>query len=133
MRIGIDVGGTNTDAVLMDGQRVLAWVKSPTTSDVTAGLVKALSALLARTTIAPGDLTAVTVGTTHFTNAVVERKALSRTAVVRNPRGRPSDWDGRDSVGGDLVRLFTGQSRSRKSGRRDHPDRNTRGPNQPVA
>ncbi|MBT4046367.1 MAG: hypothetical protein HOF11_22895, partial [Rhodospirillaceae bacterium] len=27
MRLGIDVGGTNTDAVLMDGDRVVAWHK----------------------------------------------------------------------------------------------------------
>ena len=34
MQIGIDVGGTNTDAVLMDGTRVLATVKTATTPDV---------------------------------------------------------------------------------------------------
>ena len=35
VRIGIDVGGTNTDAVLMEGNEVLAAVKTATTSDVT--------------------------------------------------------------------------------------------------
>ncbi|WP_255139562.1 hydantoinase/oxoprolinase N-terminal domain-containing protein [Streptomyces somaliensis] len=45
VRIGIDVGGTNTDAVLMDGDRVVAAVKSPTTDDVTAGIVTALKQL----------------------------------------------------------------------------------------
>ena len=39
IRIGIDVGGTNTDAVLMDGSVVLAEVKTPTTPDVTGGIV----------------------------------------------------------------------------------------------
>ena len=34
MRIGIDVGGTNTDAVLMNGIEVLGWRKTPTTPDV---------------------------------------------------------------------------------------------------
>ncbi|MCB0149382.1 MAG: hypothetical protein KDE01_17250, partial [Caldilineaceae bacterium] len=29
MRIGIDVGGTNTDAVLMDGRTVAGWAKAP--------------------------------------------------------------------------------------------------------
>ena len=33
IRIGIDVGGTNTDAVLMDGTRVLSGVKAPTSGD----------------------------------------------------------------------------------------------------
>src|SRR5216684_4040440 len=41
MRIGIDVGGTNTDAVLMDGRSVLAEVKAPTTLDVTNAVVEA--------------------------------------------------------------------------------------------
>jgi N-methylhydantoinase A/oxoprolinase/acetone carboxylase beta subunit len=83
MRIGIDVGGTNTDAVLMDGKRVVGWAKSLTTRDVSSGITNVLTALLAQTGIAPGQVSAVMLGTTHFTNAVVERKSLSRTAVVR--------------------------------------------------
>ncbi len=83
MRIGIDVGGTNTDAVLMDGQKVIGWSKSPTTRDVSSGITSVLQALLAQTNAAPGDIKAVMLGTTHFTNAVVERKRLSRTAVLR--------------------------------------------------
>ena len=47
MRIGIDVGGTNTDAVLMDGDRVMAAVKRPTSRDVTTGIQSALDSLLA--------------------------------------------------------------------------------------
>ena len=34
MRVGVDVGGTNTDAVIMNGTDVLGWCKSPTTPDV---------------------------------------------------------------------------------------------------
>jgi N-methylhydantoinase A/oxoprolinase/acetone carboxylase beta subunit len=83
MRIGIDVGGTNTDAVVMDGRAVIGWAKSPTTRDVSSGITNVLKAVLAQTKVAPGDISAVMLGTTHFTNAVVERKSLSRTAVVR--------------------------------------------------
>jgi N-methylhydantoinase A/acetone carboxylase, beta subunit len=36
-RIGIDVGGTNTDAVLLEGDKVLFAIKKPTTDDVTGG------------------------------------------------------------------------------------------------
>ena len=36
-RIGIDVGGTNTDAVLLEDDRVLHAVKTPTTADVLTG------------------------------------------------------------------------------------------------
>ncbi|MFS8571317.1 MAG: hydantoinase/oxoprolinase N-terminal domain-containing protein, partial [Thermaerobacter sp.] len=34
LRVGIDVGGTNTDAVLMEGDRVVAKVKVPGTDDL---------------------------------------------------------------------------------------------------
>ncbi|MBB4908488.1 hydantoinase/oxoprolinase N-terminal domain-containing protein [Actinophytocola algeriensis] len=90
MRIGIDVGGTNTDAVLIAGRhdedvRVVAAVKTPTTEDVTTGVLTAIGELLAD---APdgferAEITAVMIGTTHFTNAVVEARRLTPTAVVR--------------------------------------------------
>jgi N-methylhydantoinase A/oxoprolinase/acetone carboxylase beta subunit len=83
MRIGIDVGGTNTDAVLMDDRRVLAEVKTPTTPDVTSGIVTALRALIADSGVEPGQVQAVMIGTTHFTNAVVEAKRLMPTACIR--------------------------------------------------
>ncbi len=81
-RIGIDVGGTNTDAVLIEDDDVTASVKRPTTEDVTSGIVDALRALLERVPT-PAGLDAVMIGTTHFTNAVVERRNLSRVAAVR--------------------------------------------------
>ncbi len=37
-RIGIDVGGTNTDAVLLNGDVVAAKIKTPTTDDVMSGI-----------------------------------------------------------------------------------------------
>ena len=108
MRIGIDVGGTNTDAVLMEGRKVVGWAKSPTTRDVSGGITNALRALLAQTKVSPSAISAVMLGTTHFTNAVVERQSLSRTAVVRI--GLPAtsalppyvDWpdDLRQAIGG---------------------------------
>lgn len=83
MRVGIDVGGTNTDAVLMHGGRVVAKTKAATTADVTAGIQQAVRTLVADSGIAPGDITAVMIGTTHFTNAFVEGKELASVAVVR--------------------------------------------------
>jgi N-methylhydantoinase A/oxoprolinase/acetone carboxylase beta subunit len=81
-RIGIDVGGTNTDAVLLEDDAVVAAVKTPTTPDVTTGITRALAALV---TQAPGarDAQAVMIGTTHFTNAVVQRRDLGRVAGIR--------------------------------------------------
>lgn len=79
-RIGIDVGGTNTDAVLMAGDKVLADVKTPTTADVSAGITAALRQLLPRAT---GQITAVMIGTTHFVNAIVQRRELAPVAAIR--------------------------------------------------
>ena len=83
MRIGIDVGGTNTDAVLMDGMEVRSWRKTPTTADVSSGILAALRAVLEESGTAASDITAVMIGTTHFTNAVVERKRLLEVAAIR--------------------------------------------------
>ena len=82
MFIGVDVGGTNTDAVLMDGVNLLAKAKLPTTSDVTSGVVASLEEVLAQRQ-PNGSINGVMVGTTHFTNALLERKELTPTAVLR--------------------------------------------------
>src|ERR671937_119612 len=83
MRIGVDVGGTNTDAVLVDGRDIKAEAKTPTTSDVTGGIVAALRAVMASSPDTVERVQAVMIGTTHFTNAVVEARRLSRTGVIR--------------------------------------------------
>ena len=82
MFIGVDVGGTNTDAVLMDGGDLLAKAKLPTTPDVTSGIVGALKEVLAQRP-PEGTVDGVMVGTTHFTNALLELKQLTPTAVLR--------------------------------------------------
>jgi N-methylhydantoinase A/oxoprolinase/acetone carboxylase beta subunit len=82
-RIGIDVGGTNTDAALLDGRTVVASLKTPTTGDVTAGICKALAALIEKAGPQTHEAAAVVIGTTHFVNAVVERQRLTRVTAVR--------------------------------------------------
>ncbi|OJJ70154.1 hypothetical protein ASPBRDRAFT_32031 [Aspergillus brasiliensis CBS 101740] len=64
--ISVDISGTNTDAAILNVRGVCASSKTPTISDVTAGICTAIS-------------------TTHFVNAVVEADPyrLSRVAVVR--------------------------------------------------
>ncbi len=106
-RIGIDVGGTNTDAVLMDGATVLAKLKTPTTSDVTTGISTAMAHILTESGTAASEISAVMIGTTHFTNAIVERRHLEPTGIVRVclPAGLDippmTDWppDIRDALG----------------------------------
>ncbi|RBP09918.1 hydantoinase/oxoprolinase-like protein [Roseiarcus fermentans] len=83
IRIGVDVGGTNTDAVVMDGAKVLAGVKAATTADVMSGVVAALRAVLAEAKLDPSAIAVVMIGTTHFTNAVVQRRDLAQTAAIR--------------------------------------------------
>jgi N-methylhydantoinase A/oxoprolinase/acetone carboxylase beta subunit len=110
VRIGIDVGGTHTDAALIDGREVLASAKTPTTQDVTSGIVRVLRELTAARPVDPAAVEAVMIGTTHFTNAVVERRRLMPTAAVRlglpSTRALPPmvDWpaDLREALGGHV-------------------------------
>jgi len=82
-RIGIDVGGTNTDAVLVDGNAVMGAVKTATTDDVTGGVRTALRDLAVQVGDAIAGTVAVMIGTTHFINAVVQRRSLNRAAALR--------------------------------------------------
>jgi len=91
MRIGVDVGGTNTDAVVMDGAAVLAWCKTPTTADVSSGIVAAIKKVLDDSGAATSAIDAVMIGTTHFTNAFVEGKRLLEVGVIR--LGLPASRD----------------------------------------
>lgn len=114
MRIGVDVGGTNTDAAILDGRAVIATAKRPTSADVTGGIVAALEAVLAAAPGAPID--AIMIGTTHFTNAVVQRRDLVPTAAIR--LGLPAtasippleDWPDelRSAIGGHTYLIHGG-------------------------
>jgi N-methylhydantoinase A len=78
-RIGIDVGGTFTDLVAIDGAGRTTVAKSPSTpTDQSIGVVEGLEALAARLRLALPDLLARTErivhGTTVATNALLERK-----------------------------------------------------------
>lgn len=83
MRIGVDVGGTNTDAVLIRGREVVAAVKRPTTADVGGGIVEAVRALIDEGGLEVSAIQAVMIGTTHFTNAFVQRRHLARVLALR--------------------------------------------------
>ena len=116
LRIGIDVGGTNTDAVLMHGREVLAETKKPTTEDVTSGVTNAIRSILEHSAVSPGDVGAVMVGTTHFVNAFVQRRELQPVAIVRiglpMTSGIPPlvDWpdDLRDVIGNHVFMVGGG-------------------------
>jgi N-methylhydantoinase A/oxoprolinase/acetone carboxylase beta subunit len=84
LRVGIDVGGTHTDAAVLDADdRLVAKAKLATTADVTGGVTAALDAVLGDPGVDAGRVTHVMLGTTHATNAVLERRKLQRVAVLR--------------------------------------------------
>lgn len=83
-RLGIDVGGTNTDAVILDESlQVVAKVKHPTTSDVMTGIYRSIEELLAQVTIDREAIRYAMLGTTQCTNAIVERKQLNQVGIIR--------------------------------------------------
>ncbi len=82
-RIGIDVGGTHTDAVLLEGDALIASTKALTSSDVVGGITEALDTIIGSANADTGKIDAVMIGTTQFTNAVVERRELAPVAAIR--------------------------------------------------
>ncbi len=83
-KLGIDVGGTNTDAVLIDGdRRVVAEVKHPTSGDIYDGIVGAVRDVLAQVEIDRSEIRQAMLGTTQCTNAIVERKNLAPIGILR--------------------------------------------------
>ena len=82
-RIGIDVGGTNTDAVLIEEGKVIRAMKAPTSEDVTTGILAALKSLGSTGLLAGKKVDGVMIGTTHFINAVVQRRHLTKVAALR--------------------------------------------------
>ena len=100
-RLGIDVGGTNTDAVIMDAaDRVIAKAKVPGTAGHhrrdrrrdRRGAARARRWSRER-------ISHVMLGTTHATNAVLERRNLRRVAVIRIGGPGHATASGRCSAG----------------------------------
>ncbi|KAK7453100.1 hypothetical protein CaCOL14_005055 [Colletotrichum acutatum] len=92
LRLGVDVGGTNTDGVILDPTSssssplgILATQKTPTTPNPSTGIITAISHMFSTSNIPPSRIASVTIGTTHFINAVIEQDAtrLAPVAVIR--------------------------------------------------
>lgn len=81
VRIGIDVGGTFTDAVIIDNENyeVMAKMKIPTTHEegVAYGVVQIISKLMEENGISPEDVAFIAHGTTQATNALLEGDVAS--------------------------------------------------------
>lgn len=78
VRIGIDVGGTFTDAVAVNGEtfELIGSVKLPTThtasEGVAAGIIKVLELIMSKYHIEAADVAFIAHGTTQATNALLE-------------------------------------------------------------
>src|SRR6187200_1346866 len=81
MLLGVDVGGTFTDAVVAIGDRLVT-AKSPTTpEDQSEGVLAAVTAALERAGVSADDVEAFAHGTTTATNALLEGEG-ARTVLV---------------------------------------------------
>jgi N-methylhydantoinase A len=79
--LGVDVGGTFTDAVLVADGRVVTAKAPSTPADQSLGVMAAVGAALERAGRAPGDVDLFAHGMTVATNALLEGRA-ARTALV---------------------------------------------------
>ncbi len=83
-KLGIDVGGTNTDAVLIDENlHVVASIKQHTTANIYDGILNAVRAVLEQSGIDRREIRQAMLGTTQCTNAIVERKNLAPIGILR--------------------------------------------------
>ncbi len=81
MLLGVDVGGTFTDAVLLDGDRLHTAKVPSTPEDQSRGVIAAVEEVLGRAGAEPAEVEAFTHGMTVGTNALLEERG-ARTALV---------------------------------------------------
>ena len=109
LRIGIDVGGTNTDAAVVndDGQVVTA-AKVATTPEPFDGIREALRTVAGQ--VDRSQITQAMLGTTHPANAIIQRRDLDRVGVLR--LAAPSSLGVRPGASwpADLHRAIIGQA-----------------------
>jgi N-methylhydantoinase A len=105
-RIGVDIGGTFTDVVLVDEETGRIGVaKAPTTPrDVTQGVIDGIRQGLTRYRVAPSEVTLLAHATTIVTNALIEKRGAKAGFVAT--RGFRDVLELRRSSRADLYDLF---------------------------
>ena len=107
VRIGIDVGGTFTDAVAIDNDtyEVIGVVKTPTTHDakegVAAGIIQVLHKVMEQCHIAPEDVVFIAHGTTQATNALLDGD-VAKVGVITLGQGLQGAKSKGDTTIGDI-------------------------------
>ncbi|WP_299204041.1 hydantoinase/oxoprolinase family protein [uncultured Tateyamaria sp.] len=109
--LGVDTGGTYTDAVLMqDEERVLARAKAFTTRhDLAVGVGRTVRAVLQEARVDPADVGMASLSTTLATNALVEGQGGRVALILIGFRERDLETQGlADALGGDPVCVLAG-------------------------
>jgi N-methylhydantoinase A/oxoprolinase/acetone carboxylase beta subunit len=110
--LGIDTGGTYTDAVIFDEETsvVVAKAKAPTThDDLSVGIVGAIDRVLTESGVAPERIDVVSLSTTLATNALVEGKGRAVCSVIIGFEAEVLDRAGLpEAMGKDPVLLLDG-------------------------
>ena len=107
VRIGIDVGGTFTDAALINNDtfELISTVKVPTThsdkAGVAAGIVQVLQAIMEENNVRPEDVAFISHGTTQATNALLEGDVV-RVGSVTIGKGIEGTKSKSDTLMGDI-------------------------------
>lgn len=81
VRLGVDIGGTFTDVVLEDGDRVFSTKVLTTYAAPEAAIVDGMLQVCAKAGRTPGDIHQIIHGTTLATNALIERRG-AKTALI---------------------------------------------------
>lgn len=94
-KIGIDIGGTNTDIVLVDSElSIAAYAKLITSNDVNQSIREGIRQIITDSSINPEDISGIFLGTTQATNAIHQYNQLYRVGVLRiaghNPQSIPT-------------------------------------------
>ena len=79
---------------------VLGWRKTPTTADVYSGIVAAITTAIADAGIDLADVDCVMIGTTQFTNAVIQRRSLLPVGIIRLGASRNLGHSATDRLAG---------------------------------
>ena len=104
--VGIDTGGTNTYAVVLDftSREVLGNGIAPTTHyDYTIGIVKALEVALKDSNVNPSQVEVVSISTTLATNAIVEGKGCRVGLLMIGHEPREDQY-----IPADITRIVKG-------------------------
>lgn len=107
VRIGIDVGGTFTDAVVVDNEtyEVIAKEKCPTThhakQGVAEGIVRNIENVLKKNNISPEDVIFIAHGTTQATNALLEGD-VAKVGIVGMGKGMEADRAKKETTVGNI-------------------------------